>query len=270
VNYSGLIIGQSLFMSNGASSFTLFNLTAIFYALCLIPLGLTSRPQPKAVEVPTLRPLWLFKTSPVGVGGCIAVGFANAAVWTFAPIYAQDMGLHRGLLSLFMILFTFGGAIVQVPLGRLSDRMDRRTIIAAIGVAAATTGVAMYIFGGRSHTITLAMAALFGMVCLPLYGMSVAQVNDRLPREKFVEASATLLLINSVASIIGPIVAASVTDRFGIASLFLYTASVHTIVAGYTIWRIATQAPAPKELHDQFVAVPVQTSPAALELDPRS
>jgi MFS family permease len=269
VNYSGLIIGQALFMSNGASSFTLFNLTAIFYALCLIPLGLTRQPQPKPVEVPTLRPLWLFHVSPVGIGGCIAVGFANAATWTFAPIYAQSMGLHRGLLSLFMILFTLGGALVQVPLGRLSDRMDRRYIIAGIGVSAACAGVLVYLFGGHSHTVTLAMGALFGVVCLPLYGMSVALVNDRLPRSQFVEASATLLLINSIASILGPPIAASVTEHFGIASLFLYTASVHTTLALFTIGRIATHATGPKVEPENFVAVPVQSSPIAVELDPR-
>jgi MFS family permease len=269
VNLSGLVIGQALFMSNGASSFTLFNLAAIFYALCLIPVGLTRQPQPKPVEIPRLRPMRLFALSPVGIAGCIAVGFANSSTWTFAPVYAESLGLHRGLLSLFMIAFTLGGALVQLPLGRLSDRMDRRTIIAGIGVAAAAVGVVLYLFGATNHTVTMALIALFGMSCLPLYGMSVAQVNDRLPREDFVEASASLLLINSVASVIGPIISATVTQSFGIGAMFLYSAVIHGGLAIFTISRILTQAPAPKSLHDDFVAVPVPTSPMAVELDPR-
>lgn len=270
VNLSGLVIGQALFMSNGASSFTLFNLAAIFYALCLIPVGLTRQPQPRSIEVPRLRPMRLFTVSPVGMAGCIAVGLANAATWTFAPIYAQSMGLHRGWLSLFMIAFTLGGALVQVPLGRLSDHLDRRIIIAGIGVFAAAAAVLLYLFGNHDHWRTLGLIALFGMTCLPLYGMSVAQVNDRLPRSDFVEASASLLLINSIASILGPPIAASAIQHFGISTLFLYTASIHTALAVYTISRIATQAPAPMALHDDFVPVPVQSSPVAVELDPRS
>jgi MFS family permease len=269
VNLSGLVIGQALFMSNGASSFTLFNLAAIFYALCLIPVGLTRQPQPKPVEIPHLRPMRLFALSPVGIAGCIAVGFANSSTWTFAPVYAESLGLHRGLLSLFMIAFTLGGALVQLPLGRLSDRMDRRYIIAGIGVSAATVGVVLYLFGATNHTVTMVLIALFGMTCLPLYGMSVAQVNDRLPREDFVEASASLLLINSVASVIGPIISATVTQSFGIGAMFLYSAVIHSGLAIYTISRIFTQAPPPKSLHDDFVAVPVPTSPVAVELDPR-
>jgi len=268
-NLTGLIIGQALFMSNGASSFTLFNLAAIFYALCLIPVGLTRQPQPKPLELPKLRPMRLFTVSPVGMAGCIAVGLANSATWTFAPIYAHSLGLHRGLLSLFMIVFTLGGALVQLPLGRLSDFTDRRYIIAGIGVTSAAVAVALYWFGAMSHTVTLVLIALFGVACLPLYGMSVAQVNDRLPREDFVEASASLLLINSLASIAGPVIASVVTQSFGLPALFLYTAAIHSGLAVYAVSRIATQAPAPQALHDDYVAVPVQSSPVAIELDPR-
>jgi MFS family permease len=172
-----------------------------------------------------------------------------------------------------MIAFTLGGAVVQVPLGRLSDHLDRRYIIAGIGVFAASAAVLLYLFGhhdAHNHWRVLGLIALFGMTCLPLYGMSVAQVNDRLPRSDFVEASASLLLVNSVASILGPPIAASVIQQFGISALFLYTASIHAVLAIYTISRIATQAPAPKALHDAFVPVPEQASPLVVELDPRS
>src|SRR5690242_12029746 len=101
VNFIGLIIGQWSFIAGRPSSTTLFTLSAIFYAVCLIPLGLTRTPQPRPVEVPVLKPLEMFRISPVGVAGCIAVGFANAACWTFLPVYAHDQHLTRGLLSGF-------------------------------------------------------------------------------------------------------------------------------------------------------------------------
>ncbi len=52
--------------------------------------------------------------------GCLAVGVSNSAIWTLAPVYAQDHGLTRFGLSAFMSVFTAGGALVQLPLGRLS------------------------------------------------------------------------------------------------------------------------------------------------------
>ena len=268
VNFTGLIVGQWSFIAGRPLSPTLFIVSAIFYALCLIPLGLTRMPQPHAVAVPELRPMQMFAISPVGVAGCIAVGFANAACWTFLPVYAHDSHLTRGLLAGFMSAFTLGGALVQIPIGRLSDRFDRRLIIACASLAAALLGIAMWYFGGKSPTATLALVALFGMAALPIYGLSVAHANDKLSRERFVEASATLLLINAIASVVGPIIAAAVTDRFGMATLFLYTAIVHVALAAFVVARIRTVASPPHG--ERFAPMPPQLSPTALELDPRS
>jgi MFS family permease len=267
MNFTGLIVGQWSFIAGRPLSSTLFIVSAIFYALCLIPLGLTRTPQPHAVEVPQLRPGRMFAISPVGVAGCVAVGFANAACWTFLPVYAHDNHLTRGLLAGFMSAFTLGGALVQIPLGRLSDRMDRRLIIAGASVLASLLGVALWAFGGRSNAITLALVAVFGMAALPIYGLSVAHANDKLPRERFVEASATLLLINAIASVAGPTVAATVTDRYGMATLFLYTAAVHLALAAFVIARVRTAAPPPHG--EPYEPMPAQASPTALELDPR-
>jgi MFS family permease len=267
MNFTGLIVGQWSFIAGRPLSSTLFIVSAIFYALCLIPLGLTRTPQPHAVEVPQLRPGRMFAISPVGVAGCVAVGFANAACWSFLPVYAHDNHLTRGLLAGFMSAFTLGGALVQIPLGRLSDRMDRRLIIAGASVLASLLGVALWAFGGRSNAITLALVAVFGMAALPIYGLSVAHANDKLPRERFVEASATLLLINAIASVAGPTIAATVTDRYGMATLFLYTAAVHLALAAFVIARVRTAAPPPHG--EPYEPMPAQASPTALELDPR-
>lgn len=270
VNYTGLIVGQALLIAGGAKSFSLFNLSAIFYALCLIPMGLTRLPQPKPAPIPTLRPGRLFSVAPVGVMGCIVVGLANGAVWTLAPVYAQAHHMHQGLLAAFMCAFALGGAIVQVPVGRLSDRMDRRIVIVAVTLLAAAAGASLAYFGGTNIARTLILVTLFGMTALPCYGLAVAHTNDRLPRDAFVEASATLLLVNSLASVVGPILAALVTARVGTQALFYYTAVIHTGFALYTLYRIRKAEPAPDEYRDTFSPMPQQASPVALELDPRS
>ena len=187
VNFGGLVIGQFLFATARPQSFTLFSLTTIFYALCLIPVGLTQLKQPAPTPVPVLRPVRLFRISPVGVAGCIAVGLANNAMWTLAPVYAQSRGLSSGWIALFMCAFTIGGTLVQLPVGRLSDRMDRRYVIAATCTLAAAAGIAIALFMGSGHGVMLLSIAGFGVLMLPLYGLSVAHANDRIPREAFVE-----------------------------------------------------------------------------------
>ncbi|MBV9419007.1 MAG: MFS transporter [Alphaproteobacteria bacterium] len=270
VNFSAIIAGQMLFGTARPSSFALFSTAAICYALSLIPMGLTRLPQPLAATVPVLRPLRLYGISPVGVMGCIAVGFANSAMWTLAPVFAQTHGLGKGWIAVFMSVFTFGGAIIQLPLGRISDRMDRRFIIAFVCVAAAALGVTLATFGAAHRWYILPLIAFYGMMALPLYGLSVAHANDRMKREEFVEASATLLLTNSLSSVLGPTLAALVIGRFGTASLFFYTAAIHVTMAAFTVVRIAMSAAPPAELKDRFEALPQQGTPAEAELDPRA
>ncbi len=266
VNFAGLMIGQLLFATAKPSTFVLFSMACIFYAMCLVPVGLTDLKQPAPAPVPKLRPFRLFKISPVGVAGCIAVGLANNAVWALAPVYAQAEGLTSGGVALFMVAFTLGGMLVQVPVGRLSDRIDRRWVIAGTCALAAVAGVLIALLGGRGDVhVMLITIGIFGVFMLPLYALSVAHANDRIPRQSFVEASATLLLINSIASVIGQTFAAAVMDRFGAPALFFFTAAVHTGMLVFTLFRLSRRGAAP--VKDRFTPLPPQSS--ARELDPR-
>jgi MFS family permease len=269
VNFAGLLIGQMLFATARPQSFVLFSVATIFYALCLIPVGLTQLKQPTPAPVPVLRPLRLFRISPVGVAGCIAVGLANNALWTLAPVYAQSRGLSSGWIALFMCAFTIGGTLVQVPVGRLSDRMDRRYVIAATCALAAAAGIAIALFMSNGRGTMLWSIAGFGVLVLPLYGLSVAHANDRIPREDFVESSATLLLINSLASVLGPTLAAGVMDAFGTQALFFFTAAVHLAMMGFTVVRLRQKEAPGSEHREKFEPLPHQASPTSAELDPR-
>jgi MFS family permease len=269
VNFSSIILGQMLSGTSQPKSFTLFSLAAVLFSLCLIPMGLTRLPQPLTAQVPVLRPLRLFRLAPVGVMGCIAVGFANSAVWTFGPVFAESHGLTKGWMAIFMSVFTFGGAVVQLPLGRISDRMDRRIIIFTVSTVAAVLGVMLASFGGAHRWLILPLIGCFGVVALPLYGLSVAHTNDRIARDEFVETSATLLMINSLASVSGPVLAAAAMQVFGTGALFFYTAALHAAMACFAALRITMKDAVPAADRERFQAIPPQVTQAEAVLDPR-
>src|SRR4029077_10041927 len=100
-------------------------------------------PQPAPrIDIPRL-----LMVSPVGAAGCMTVGLANGAFWTLAPIYVQSLGFTTKGLALFMSVFIAGGALVQWPLGRISDGSDRRWIIAATCTGASAAGLVLGLFG---------------------------------------------------------------------------------------------------------------------------
>jgi hypothetical protein len=78
-------------------------------------------------------------------------------------------------------------------------------------------------------------------------------------------------MINGLAAVAGPTVAAFITARTGLASLFFFTAGVHTLMVLFTLTRILIKRAPPEELREHFVAMPQQqASQNAAELDPRA
>ena len=271
VNLGALLLGQWLLLLAPTQSFELFSVGAILYCLCVVPMGLTRLPAPVLVARPRLDIVHILTVSPVGAAGCLTVGLANGAFWTLAPIYGQSLGFSTGEIALFMSVFIAGGALIQWPLGRISDGMDRRWMIAATCTVASLCGVVLGVLGWlliRVPNIFYAIVFIFGASMLPLYSLSIAHTNDRLPRAAFVDASAGLLMINAAASIPGPLLASFVIATAGPYSLFLYTALAHAAMAFYAFTRMRMTEPAPAETREMFTPVPTG-SPAGLPLDPR-
>ena len=272
VNYGSLIVGQMLFASNKPTSFTLFDLTAVFYAICLIPVGLTLFPQPQArdsAEAPAHAAV--SASSPVGVIGCIAVGLANSAVWAWAPIFAQDHGLTRAWLATFMSVLTLGGAVIQLPLGRLSDLVDRRLVIAgdlhriggdrrdAVYVRRAWPERNLLFADRPVRDHRAAVLWIVGRACERPHPARVLRrgIGDAVDDQ----CAGVVFRPDRLPRI--------VIDHFGTASLFLYTAAIHVAMAVFILVRLRDAAPLIGETKDRFEPMPPQGSPAALELDPR-
>jgi MFS family permease len=191
-------------------------------------------------------------------------------------------------VALFMSASLVGGALAQVPIGRLSDRVDRRKVIAAVCAFASFAGCLLALLGDArqggllvsadvaladlSPLALVAVAALFGAAIYPQYSLCVAHTNDFVGREEFVEASSGLLLTWAIGASIGPILGAFAMDGLGVGGLFLYTAAAHAGFAAFTVYRIGQRAPVPPEQRAPYVAAgrPSRTTPVALDLDPRA
>jgi len=274
VNLTAIILGQWLLVLAPAQSFELFVIGAICYCLCLVPVALTRLPQPNPQIVPKLDIRKLFAVAPAGAAGCVTVGLANSAFWTLAPTFALSLDLNTNQLALFMSVFIAGGALAQWPLGRLSDRIDRRAVLALICTVAAIAGLAVGIFGSiivRSPDSFYALIFVLGAAMLPLYAISIAHANDRLPSGEFLQTSAGLLMIFAVASIVGPLLASALTQLTNgyAGALFLFIALANAAMAFFAFTRERMRKPPAQEEREAFAALP-QGSVAALNLDPRA
>lgn len=250
INLTVITVGQILLLTADPASFPLFALASILVSIAAVPVALTRIDQPAPLEVVQLRLAHLFRASPVGVVGCLAVGLANGAFWSLAPVYALNATGASSVADVawFMSIVVIAGAIGQWPLGHLSDRIDRRLVIVGACLGAATAGLGMVLVAGFIPYGVFIFGFMFGVFAFPIYSVSVAHLNDFITEPSdYVEAASGLLLVFAIGAIAGPTLASALIDFAGIRYLFAFTAIVHILAAAFSAYRMRVRAPAPHE-----------------------
>lgn len=239
VNLGASTAGQMMLTLGDPKGFVFFALAAIFYCLSLIPTAIssTSTPAPLVAVRLNLRAIW--RNSPVAVFAVFWVGVSNAAFGTLAAVYAQNVGLVLASVAIFTSLPILAGALVQVPVGVASDRMDRRKVLCALAGVALLVDIAFLLLAPQSAAINFVLAALLGGTIFAMYPVIVAHANDHAEPGTAIQISGGLLLVFGVGSIAGPLVAGWAMQTAGNAALYLVTATAHGIVILYTLWRIS-------------------------------
>jgi MFS family permease len=256
VTWFGIVGGQLLFAIPLSQSFQLFAFVSIAICLSLVPVTLNTGAMPAIPQLATINLAGLYRIAPVGLVGCLATGLANGAFWTFAPLFAQARSDTSLGVSLFMSAAVIGGALSQWPIGRFSDHVDRRWVIAAVCLASAGAALLIILQPDDSTPLMLGLTVLFGASALTLYPLCVAHVNDRADPAAFIEVSSRLLLAFAFGAILGPFLAGFLIAAGGITNLFVFTGAIHLALALYAFSRIRLVEPAPEGERTAFAPSP--------------
>lgn len=272
VTFGSIMVGQMIVATSDIRQDSLFMVAGIFFCLALIPTAVSSQASPKPLQDVSLDLAGLYANSPVSFAACLLIGVANGAWGTLGAVYGAQIGISTAEIALMMSLVVVAGAALQLPIGRLSDRTDRRYILIGTATAAAVMALAVFVFTPRSGAFVIAMTAAYGAFAYTLYSLAVAHANDHAKPEEFVKVSGGLLLLYGFGTMIGPVIGSTLMTTMRPESLFLATALAHLLLAGYTTLRIGRRAPVPIADRDPFKTMPADraVTPEATRLDPRT
>lgn len=241
VNFGAFTVGQALVTLYPIEQSGGFMIAAMLGSLGIIPVALTRSAQPAPITIVRFHPVRLYRAAPVGLVAAFMVGVANGAFWSLGPISAAGSGLDVGNVALFMSATTFAGALSQWPVGRLSDRMDRRLVLFGLLVGASIIGLMLWLLAASGLTL-IAFALAFGALTLPTYSLAAAHAYDKTPSSETVPTAATVLLANALGAVIGPLLASAVMWRLEPRALFLFIATTQALLAAYVFYRTKVQA----------------------------
>jgi MFS family permease len=265
VTYIGVGLGQLLLNLANPMDFELFILTSILISVAVVPL-LLSAGSPPAYHDAVRISLWqLLRLTPLGIVSMFAVGLVTATFFALGPVYAQRIGLNIRDTSYFMTAAVVGTVLLQGPIGALSDRYDRRTILALVAILTSLSAL-LCIPAERISTLALfAAVALFGGLAFPLYSICIAYTNDHLQPRQMIAASGALVLVGGIGAVTGPLLFAAIMDAFGHQTLFWSIAVIHGLTGIFAIYRMLRSPPVPLERQWPSTATAVHPSGSAIE-----
>lgn len=267
VNLGAMAIAQQFLLFDPDITFLLFACSSVLVSLSLVPVTWTRMAQPVVSEVKHLKISQLMRAAPVAVAGSLLSGLAMGAFWGLAAAYAAKIGLSNSGVAAFVSSAIIGGAVLQFPLGRFSDRQDRRWVLFLISAIAAGLGVGIAFLSNTGWILYAAIAAYGGMA-FAVYPVAVAHLVDHLAPEDMLSGSSRLLLIHGVGAMLGPVVAGQLMQWFGVTSLPAYWATMHALMALIAWWYLQTsKADDPADHNADFVPM-VRTTPTAFEMLP--
>lgn len=241
ITYAG---GQVLLIAIDPSGITLFLIASVLFVLCILPVR-QSRASPPTLpgrQAYGLRQVWA--VSPLAMFAAFAGGFINAISTGMTPVYAAAIGFEPALVAWFVIMIQGGNMLSQYPLGRLSDRFDRRIIIATLCSGATLVALAFLVTPHSARPLLMVLGFIYGAIGTTLYPLSIGHVASRVERQHLVAVNGTMLLMFGMGGIAGPVLATFAMENVGPDGMFATVGLLTASLAAFSLWRLRRRPPA--------------------------
>jgi MFS family permease len=259
--FVALGLGQLLVGRTEIETAAPFSIIITLFAIALVLVSTTYAEQPQSAAEPFLPYGQLPRMAPVAVAGAILSGLITGGFYALIPAWMLGEGIESSTIGLVMLAAVLGGLAFQVPVGRVSDRFDRRIVLTALAAGLAGAAVAL---AQLPHTlpVVLPAVAVIGGLMSTLYPVCVAHAHDRMPADRVVAVSGQLILLSGFGSVLGPLIGMNLMKRFEVDGVLHLMAAAALLLSAIATLRSLTAA-SPPHLDRTFDILAPQAAPLA-------
>ncbi len=267
-NLGGMTAGQLMISFGQPGGSGLFLLASIVVSIAVVPILITAGKAPSFEAPDRISFRRLVQVSPLAVVGMVFVGVVVSMLFGMGAVYGRAIGLDNTQVGYFMASITLGTLALQYPIGRLSDRFDRRIVIFSAALVAGITISIAGFFGADQFVLLFILMLMFGGLLFSLYSLFIAHANDYLPPSQMVAMSSGLLMVNSAGAVLGSPLAATVIEMLGVKGFLPTIGAFLFLLAGFILYRMTMRSAVPAEAQGIFVAIPDTSTGVAVNLSP--
>jgi MFS family permease len=159
----------------------------------------------------------------------------QSALVTFLPVYlANEMGYPPVWVGACLFAVQAAGFAAAPVAGHLSDRMGRKSILMSSMATTAVLLIAMTFAGGS--IVFVALVTLLGFFLYAIRPVIQAWLLETTPKNMGGSSIGILFGAQAVGAAVGPFLAGTVADRYGLLSAFYFLAATIVIANLFVIF----------------------------------
>lgn len=231
---AGFALGPAILSVTGTSGFLPYGVTAGIIALGFLPLAYVGEETPTTEGDAKRSILSFLLAAPSATLAALIFGAVETGAISHLAVHGVRLGFPEAQGALLISAFTLGNAVLQVPLGLLSDKMDRRVMLLALG-AASTVFALLLAFFGTSFWMMVMILLPLGGISGALYTVGLAHLGSRFTGMDLASANAAFVMLYSVGLMAGPTALGYSMDKGGAYGLPLAIAALcglYTLLVG--------------------------------------
>lgn len=146
-------------------------------------------------------------------------GLLEASLNSNFPVFGLRAGLDIERITLIVSAFFIGAIVFQLPLGMISDRFGRRTVLLSVMLV----GSGVFSLSGLFQDSAILLTITFfiaGMLLGSTFSLSIAYMTDMLPNQLLPAGNLVTGIFFSIGSILGPFLGGLAIEFLPSISLF--------------------------------------------------
>ena len=199
----GFACGPLVLRATGTNGYPPFIAGAVVLAAAVLPVLLGGNGAPRLVGHARGGMVRFLFLAPVATGAALLFGMIESGAFALLPLYGRAVGFDRDTVILFAIAVTIGNIVMQLPIGLISDRIDRRVlllVIAGLGlIGSAVTPLVTVSFWSF-----MTLLAIWGGAVGALYTVGLAHLGARFSGADLATANAAFVFCYSTGALVGP------------------------------------------------------------------
>lgn len=200
----GFATGPLILSATGSTGPAPFVTGSLIMAAAVLPVMLAWRERPPMSERPSASILHFLRIAPLATLAAFIFGMVESGGFALLPVYGRHLGLSPELAAVLVSAVALGNVLMQIPIGMVADRVDRRTVLLVIAVVGASGAAAAPIAAAAGLPVLLTLLFVWGGAVAGFYTVGLTHLGARFRGTDLASANAAFILMYSIGVLVGP------------------------------------------------------------------